>query len=137
MISHYYYWLGLARHGHTLHNYVLDYRVTLRDFARIPTISCFYSKIFFREVDTSKFDFLGLFEFFHEDVTRLGTAIGSDLGVDHENKNQHEEYHNVRANIISDRGLLSDLYDPLREDIQFYEHWVNERSKRLGSRSHA
>jgi hypothetical protein len=40
-ISHYFFWRETARHGHQLHDYVLDNRLTLEEFARLPMIRGF------------------------------------------------------------------------------------------------
>src|SRR6185437_16889602 len=67
-LSHYFFWMKYPRHGHRLHDYVLDNQLGFLEFARLPMIRRFYSAVFFDGVDMGHFSFIGFHERLEEDL---------------------------------------------------------------------
>jgi hypothetical protein len=120
LISHYFYWLKLPRFGHNLHDYFLDQRLTLPQFARLPLIRRIYCDVFFRDVDLKIFDFIGAAERSDADLERLSRLLGRNLKPDPANVNSEPAYHDARQQILNDRSLIGQLTDLLSDDIELY-----------------
>ena len=121
LIAHYYFWLSIAKHGHTLHDYVLDNDISLLQFARIPFMRYFYTRVFFRDVDMKAFDFIGRYENIHQESQRLSRLICKEIVFEHLNRNPHEAYVERYREIMEDRKTVAALRESLAEDIYFYE----------------
>jgi hypothetical protein len=121
-ISHYYFWQTLPRSGHVLHDYVLDHRLSLADFARLPLIRDFYSLVFFGGVAMEQFDFIGFHNRLEHDFVALLTLLGLDRRpLPIENANSSAAYRSERERVSQDHALLHSLRDALSGDIAFYD----------------
>ncbi|HZV08831.1 MAG TPA: hypothetical protein VFF94_03700, partial [Novosphingobium sp.] len=85
LISHYRFWQALPRHGHLLHDYMLDTGLDMEGFARLPLQRHFYTGLYLRDVDMGWFDFIGLQEHYAGDVARLAALLGRPLALRHDN----------------------------------------------------
>jgi hypothetical protein len=121
LIAHYYFWLSFARQGHTLHDYVLDNDISLLQFARIPFMRYFYTRVFFRDVDMKVFDFIGRYENMQQESRRLSRLIGKEIVLEHLNRNPHKAYVERHRKIMEDRKTVAALRESLAEDICLYE----------------
>jgi hypothetical protein len=121
LISHYYFWLSLRKDGHTLHNYVVDHRLTLLQFARLPLIRHMYTQVFFRDVEMRAFDFIGSIEHLADDTRKLEQVLGKRLEIGRVNTNNHRGYDEQRQGAVDDPRTLAALQDLLADDIRFYE----------------
>ncbi|MDF2798283.1 MAG: hypothetical protein K0R85_1027 [Devosia sp.] len=121
LISHYYFWLSLPRHGHSLQDYLLDHELTLIQFAQLPYMQYFYTGLFFQGVDMKRFDFIGRCDAMPTEIERLGTLLGRRLEMRHTNINSYAGYQEVRRHTIDDASTLSTLKSLLADDIRFYE----------------
>ena len=120
-ISHYYYWLGSERHGHSLQDYVLDRQLSLVEFVHLPFIRFLYTKVFFRDVDMKTFDVIGSCESIEDDVRTVSRLLGKDLTLQRTNTNPFESYGQKQRDILADSKVRGALHDALAEDIRFYE----------------
>lgn len=117
-ISHYFYWQRLPRVNHALHDYCIDQKLDLLSFCRLPLIRYFYTHVMFRWVPMEKFDFVGCFENLTQDVVKLGSYLGVELMLGHENAGLAEEK-------TVDRSLRMELNQLLTKEIDFYQRWVS------------
>jgi hypothetical protein len=124
LISHYFFWIYCAPHGHSLHDKFLAERPTITQFAQIPQIARFYERILFRDADMSIFDLVGLTEQMDETIARLEKLIGKKLKVKRSNENGSPFYTRQRAEILQNPKIMRELADALREDIAFYERFA-------------
>ncbi len=128
-ISHYFFWQTWPRRGHQLHDYVLDNRLDLKAFARLPLIAGFYHSLFFAGVDMRQFDFIGFHETLERDYATLRQLIGLEPNaIPRENTNSDSAYRTERERVFADRALMRSLGDLLREDIAFYDRLREEWS---------
>lgn len=121
LISHYYFWLGSVRHGHTLHNYMLDNRLTVLEFAQLPLMRRLYTGVFFKDVDLARFDFVGACENLDADMAALGRLLGQTFEVERHNVTKTEGYEAQRRALLDDPAAMARLKDLLADDIRFYE----------------
>jgi hypothetical protein len=121
-ISHYFFWQTWPRRGHKLHDYVLDNRLDLQDFARLPLIAGFYHALFFAGVDMRQFDFIGFHESLERDYASLRQLIGLEPdAIPRENTNADGTYRTERERVLADKALMRSLRESLRDEIAFYE----------------
>ena len=129
-MSHYFYWMKRDGHGQLLHDHVRQHNLSLMEFARLPTIRWFYTKIFFRDTDMGQFDVVGQFDKCSKDWSELLRDIGLEAGarVRHLNATAglDELYAARRHEIRTDKTLMARLRDLLADDIKFYERHARD-----------
>lgn len=123
-ISHYFFWLNEPRHGNPAHDRVLDEKLGLLDFARLPQIRWFYTRTIFGGADLSGFDLIGVVERLDRDwpIFRKLTGIRADLP--HLNPNRHPAYAEEASRIAADTDAMAMLRHLLDEDIEFYRRFL-------------
>lgn len=94
LVSHYYYWLDLPPTPHSLHQRLLNERLSLLEFARLDGMRNVLSRIFLRDCHLEDFAFVGIQERFSDDLQRLAGLLGwpEGLPVGEENRNAHAGY---------------------------------------------
>ena len=121
-ISHYFFWQKITRVEHSLYKYVVDNNLSLIEFAQLPFIKYFYTKVFFRDVDMEQFDFIGKFEQLQNGIDQLNVHFDTKTQIEHINKTV---YNNSVE--LSDPKTLSCLKELLHDDIAFYEKWTKQK----------
>ena len=123
LISNYYFWRQPDRRPaekHHLFDYVRDNDLSLLQFARLPYMRWFFTKMFFRDVKMASFDFVGFQEDFDSDVHRLSNALDVPLEVKQVNTGIYDGDASRREALRADRHLLAELRGLLKDDIEFY-----------------
>jgi hypothetical protein len=123
-ISHYFFWRHYRRHGHTIHDYMLDHDLDLVEFATLPSIAGFYRDVFFRGVEGNRFDLIGSVENLDRDVERLEELLGREVPVGRTNPNPDPEYQRLVQDILDDRATMHALEQALAGDIDLYRTWT-------------
>jgi len=126
LISHYFFLKKTNDRENLLSNYVLDANLSLPQFARLPMIRAFYTKVFFKGVDMGLFDFIGTHEAGQDSLRGMSDLLGCPLAVGNENRNTDDSYRARKAAILDDRDLRRTLATLLADDIEFY-HEVGRR----------
>jgi hypothetical protein len=119
-VSNYYFWQHLNRTGHTLQDYVLDRRLSLVEFARLPIMRYFYERVMFRGVERELFDYVGSVETLDRDLLALSELLGRPLGMVHANAGPEPE-----SAAAQDGEIRAELTELLRDDIAFYRRWCD------------
>lgn len=124
LISHYYYFKSIPEATD------LDIRaMSLVDFAEQNRnlISKYISNL-------DSFLFVGIQEFFEEDLKELKSILGwGKTHINNENQNKFTEYHKYCHEILSDLKIVNEIILHNREDLYLYEHLLSIRAKRLNS----
>jgi hypothetical protein len=123
-VSHFFFWQAGARHGNAMHDLVLDERLGLLDFARLPAIRHFYSQTIFGGCDMAEFDLVGIAEAVDRDWPRFQRLTGIAAPLPHLNRNHYPAYAKVAAQVLADPGTVRDLRRVLSDDIAFYERFL-------------
>lgn len=129
LISHFFYWKYGPASENSLHKLMLDKNMDLVEFARLPTMQNRITNIFMKDMELSDFYFIGIQEFFEEDIRQLGEMMGwKDLKIESVNINQHPEYKNFINNI--DKKTYEYLISLNKKDMLLYESALELRNKR-------
>ncbi|MEX0408462.1 hypothetical protein ABGN05_22640 [Aquibium sp. LZ166] len=119
-LSHYFYWLATPAGGHSLHQHVLDTRMDIVTFARLPQMSGFYRDFFFRDVDLSTFDFVGDGDKLDEELLRLEDILGVTGPRQAENANPMSGYAQHSQDVMGNDLVMGELRDILGPEIEFF-----------------
>lgn len=122
-LSHYHFWMKIPRSQNRLHNYVQDNQLTWQEFVRLPIIKSLYSKVFFRDFDMGRFDFIGDASNPSAETQRLGKILGFSHSLGHENRTPGDYALSVRE-ILSDSSHRKMLQALFSDEIRFYETYV-------------
>jgi len=76
IISYFNFWKTLPRHGNANHDYVLDYDLSLIEFAETEFIRNEVVGHYMKNLALSRFDFVGVIERYQEDLVRLAEMMG-------------------------------------------------------------
>ncbi len=123
-ISHFFFWQVEPRHGNALHERVLDERLGLLEFAKLPEIRRFYSDTVFGGCDMVSFDLVGIVEDLERDWPRFQRVTGIRAVLPHLNRNRYPGYGEIAARVMADQALMRELRRILAEDIQFYARFL-------------
>lgn len=120
-ISHYYFWLKLPPDGHSLHQRVLDERMGMLDFARLPQMRGCYRDYFFRDVNMADFDFIGDMSIFDEELGRLEALLGVRGARVTVGQNRAADYSSMREVALTTGPLRDELAEILSDEVAFYQ----------------
>jgi hypothetical protein len=124
-ISHFFFWQAEPRHGNALHDLMLDERLGLLDFVRLPAIRHFYSETIFGGCDMARFDLVGIVERLDRDWPRFQRLTGIDAPLPHVNVNRYPFYSQIAARLLADANVMHDLRCTLSDDIAFYQRYLH------------
>jgi len=127
IISIYYYWKLISRRGdtgykgHCLYRYFCEAQPSLLEFAEIPAIRHMMTRVYFRDVDMSRFDVIGDYVDANGYLQQVANLIGTDLGrLPRVNVTESSD---ERRAALEDGRMLSRLRDLLSDDVKFYERY--------------
>ncbi|MBL8690112.1 MAG: sulfotransferase family 2 domain-containing protein [Rhodospirillaceae bacterium] len=123
-VSHFFFWQTEPRHGNAVHDQLLDGRLGLLEFARLPAIRRFYADTVFGGCDMRSFDLVGIVEDLARDWPRFQRLTGIQAQLPHLNRNSYPGYAEIIGHVMSDAALLRELRGILAEDIEFYARYL-------------
>lgn len=127
IISIYFFWMAHDRNcwDSPIFHYCKDRNLSLLQFAALPKLRYLYTHTYFGNYDMSRFDFIGDYDKYENELSRLGKQLGLPFNA------------NVRLNVTSDyitnqgstdvmRQSVADteytkLAEILKDDIDFYQ----------------
>lgn len=126
--SHYYYWKRTynTKHSAPLHKKVVEENWSLERFCFSDEMKDLYTK-FFWGFPKEKFEFIGITEFFEEDVKYFAKEYLNSPVADVPQKNVNPE---KIAPYFSDPNLIEDLQSFHSEDYAIYNYALKQREKR-------
>lgn len=101
--------------------YFKEHALSLKRLAMLPTIRFLYSKTYFGGFDMNRFDFIGDYGDYSQELQRLGVQLGVEFDFD------------LRVNVTGeilgddskfDASEIAALTETLAEDIKFYEQYA-------------
>ncbi|MEP6516250.1 sulfotransferase family 2 domain-containing protein [Microcoleus vaginatus] len=135
-ISGYFFWKSQSQKGVVFseeHKSMLDNNMSLLEFAEfrathfINPLANFYC----RGVDLTDFYFVGVQEFFQDDLAELKQMLGwPDFKMEVFNQNKYPNYLEHLKEALEDKKLLNKLIAMNRQDLQLYQTALDLRAKR-------
>ncbi|GAB4304943.1 MAG: hypothetical protein Fur0025_46910 [Oscillatoriaceae cyanobacterium] len=136
LISWYYFWLTFSTdepNSSEFHKYVVNNQIGFEEFIGFPKAQNVISRHYFKGINVEKFQFIGIQEFFREDLRELQQLLNwPEVKVKPYNRNTYPDYEDLVKNILSDRRLIGKIVSLNREDIELYQNALNLRAKRKG-----
>jgi hypothetical protein len=127
LVSHYFFWKNLPRSDHSLHQRMLDEQMTLLEFAALPAMRNIVTNTFLRGYSFHDLDFVGLQEFFGEDLGHLHKMMDWPIqSIPVENRNATREY----ATFQPDSRALREIAALNEADLEFYNTVLSQRKVR-------
>ncbi len=112
---------------HPIFSYFKESNLSITRLAMIPQLKYLYSASYFGGFNMERFDFIGDYSQYDQELARLGTLLGVsfDLGVRH---NVTANLARVSSMLPSGQKAISDndyaqLARILKDDIEFYEQY--------------
>lgn len=120
IISLYFYWRSVQDPEHPMVRYIAVHQPDLAGFADMEWTRTFLTRRFFRDVEPSRFDFIGFHEEMGEGIGRLSRLLGRDLAMPVHNVNDFPAYADEVAAIKADSALMARLERSAAEEMRFY-----------------
>ena len=125
LISIYYFWLSIPKHGNPVHDRFLAEKPSLLDFSRYPKLQTLMSDTYFGGFDMKKFNFVGFYERYDLDCQNLFRQIGISSSLPaRENVTSHSEERFIQS---QDVRILESLRSNIDQDVRFYNRLLNAR----------
>lgn len=126
LVSIYFYWKALGRHGNPLHDYWLDSGLDLIKTAHLPALRWLFSRTYFGDFDMARFALIGCYEERETAMNRLGQLIGVPIDMAlRKNVTGHDP---DRDEVLGNPKLLARLRDILIDDMRFYDRFAGRLS---------
>jgi Domain of unknown function (DUF4214)/Sulfotransferase family len=134
LISLYYFWKSTPSvdANNEIHKYLISNDLDILEFARIAAVQNEMSAYFCGK-DITEFGFVGIEEFFAEDVEEIKKLMNwSDFPIPIVNKNYAHNYSKFTQTILSDKTLVKQLISLNFKDMELYQRALELRAKRKG-----
>ncbi|MEG4071514.1 hypothetical protein QUA33_02440, partial [Microcoleus sp. Pol14D4] len=132
LVSLYFYWryLPLQKGDNTIVGKLQQSKIGIYEFAEQPEIRNILCQNACGKM-LNDFYFVGVQEFFREDLLELKTMLGwPEITVAQENINPNPKYQEDLQNVLSNKTIISKLVENNRQDIELYEEALSLRAKR-------
>ncbi|MEG4166780.1 MULTISPECIES: hypothetical protein [unclassified Microcoleus] len=115
------------------HRYVVENQLSFSDFIKQPFIDNSASKYFADEIKLTDFYFVGIQEFFIDDLNDLKKMLGwPTLKVSVANQNFHEDYQTKVMDILNNQSLVKKIVAIQSADMKLYQKALSLRYQRKG-----
>jgi len=136
LISWYYFWLTFPTDHPTstdFHKYVVNNQISFEEFINCKQTQNFISIYYCQGINLENFHFIGIQEFFREDLRELQQLLNwPEVKVTPSNRNTYPDYEDLVRNILSDQQLIGKIVSLNSADMDLYQNALNLRAKRKG-----
>ena len=132
LVSLYFYWLHLplVNNNHTIVGKIQTSRMGIDEFAEQPEVR----NILYQHTcgkNLSDFYFVGLQEFFQEDLDELKIMLGwGNFRNSYENINPNPKYHEDIQKVFANQKIIDKLVENNQQDLALYQEALNLRAHR-------
>ncbi|WP_332958756.1 hypothetical protein [Microcoleus sp. AR_TQ3_B6] len=132
LVSLYFYWLHLPliNNNHTIVGKIQTSRRGIDEFAEQPKVR----NILYQHTcgkNLSNFYFVGLQEFFQEDLAELKIMLGGkNFRKSYENRNPNPKYHENIQKVFANHKIIDKLVENNQQDLALYQEGLNLRANR-------
>lgn len=130
LISEYFFAKTINDRANAIHAQLLEKNLGILEFAQIPQMQNFLAQKI-AGVKLEEFDFVGIQEFYSEDLAELKQILGwQNFQPTVKNSNQYPAYYQCLQEILGDRTLINALAKINQEDMELYNRALRLRAKR-------
>ena len=130
LISEYFFAKTIQDRENAIHAQLLNNNLNILEFAQIPEMRNFLTQ-HLQGLELQEFDFVGLQEFYQEDLQDLQKIMGwQNIQPIIKNNNCYPQYQKSLQEILSNTTLINQIAELNQEDLQIYQHALNLRAKR-------
>jgi len=130
LISEYFFAKTIKDHENVVHAKLLNNNLNILEFAQIPNMRNFLAK-HIAGMKLQEFDFIGIQEFYQEDLQELQKMMGwQNIKPIVKNNNLYEKYQKSLQEILSNTTLVNQIASLNLEDLELYQNALNIRAKR-------
>ena len=102
------------------------------EFAELPENQNIMS-VYLRDMKLEDFYFVGIQDFFEEDLEELTTLLSwQKVEVSQENNNLYSDYKAIKEEVLSDRSIVDKVARLNAKDMELYQEALSLREKRRG-----
>lgn len=134
LISSYYFWLSNTNKiFDDNHRYVVSNKLCFSDFINQSFTQNFVGNYFAKGMKLTDFYFVGIQEFFLEDLTYLKSNLGwNQFKIMTINRNLYENYQDKVMDILTNKSLVKNIVALNSADMELYQKALNLRVQREG-----
>ena len=136
LISAYYFWLTFPTdhpNSTDFHKYVVNNQISFEEFINCKQTQNFISIYYCQGINLENFQFIGIQEFFREDLRELQQLLNwPEVKVTPSNRNTYPDYEDLVRNILSDQRVIRKIVSLNSADMELYQNALNLRAKRKG-----
>ena len=117
------------------HKYMVENNISLLEFAEINAKKGInpLADYYCRDVDLTDFYFVGVQEFFQDDLAELKQMLGwQDFKIEVFNQNKYHNYQEHLRKALDDKNTLKKLTEITSKDMELYQTALDMRAKRKG-----
>jgi hypothetical protein len=136
LISAYFFWMASGRDKifyDENHRYVIENKLDFSAFVKQPFTHNMISNYFGKGMKLTDFYFVGIQEFFRDDLNDLKKKLGwPTLEVTISNRNSYENYQDQVMDILTNQSLVKNIVSLNSADMDIYQEALSLRSQRKG-----
>ncbi|MEL7035962.1 MAG: sulfotransferase family 2 domain-containing protein [Cyanobacteria bacterium J06592_8] len=132
LLSHYFFWknMPVEKMNHPEHRFFVENNLSIIEFASLSSIQNFTLK-FMNNLRIEDFYFVGVQEFFQEDIAELKTYLNwADFEVEYVNTNPAPAYQELLSEVLTNSSIIDRITQLNSEDIKLYQNALIFREKR-------
>lgn len=117
------------------HKYMVENNISLLEFAEMRAKNSInpLADYYCRDVDLTDFYFVGVQEFFQDDLAELKQMLGwPDFKMEVFNQNKYPNYQELLQKALTDKSTLKKLTEITSKDLELYQTALDMRAKRKG-----
>lgn len=123
IISYYNYWKSIPKHSNPSHNYFIDNKLTLEEFAEYPPIRHELMEGYLEGFDWRHFKFVGILEHFDRDINALAVLLKWKAPIHIPLLNEGSHDREIPASI---RSHIEKTHST---EMEFYNYWCANNSQ--------
>lgn len=135
LISAYYFWISSSIDNirNENHRYVVENKLDFSAFVKEPFTHNIISNYFAKGMKLTDFYFVGIQEFFIDDLNDLKQKLGwPTLEVTRSNRNSYENYQDKVMDILTNQSLVKNIVSLNSADMDIYQEALSLRTQRKG-----
>jgi|JFJP01.1.fsa_nt_gi Sulfotransferase family. len=135
LISHFFFWMANTNNFFDdKHRYVVENKLSFSDFLEQPYTHNIISNYFAKGMKLTDFYFVGIQEFFRDDLNDLKNKLcwSTKIQIQVANRNRYDNYQDKVIDILNNKSLIQKIVDINSVDRELYQEALSLRTQRKG-----